>query len=204
MNVHRLGNYLAVLALIAAPAAAKTVYNDRATFEATAGGPLSVEEFNLDVANNNSITFANGIQSVGTGSAGSPINAVGTGVWNTKVRTAAGIDGYLTITWTFPRATNAFGVDWGSISSSRGVTLTGNWDGTGNEAITLWDALGLTSTGFVGIIGNSTFTQVTLTALGTGDNDVFSADNVTIRGGTGIFSDGFESSNTGAWSATVP
>lgn len=195
----------ALLLLAATPLAAETPYTSRASFEAAIGalGSLvEVETFDADRANAATISFALGTQSAGTNGLGSPINEVTAGAWSAKVRTAAGVDGYRTITWTFPRPTRAFGVDWSSISSTRGITVTGDWDGTGAEPYLLWDQIG-TSNAFFGVVGTVPFTQVTITAEGTGDNDFFGGDNLTLELPTGIFDDGFETSDFSVWDTVV-
>lgn len=195
----------ALLFLGAASLSAETPYTDRASFEAAIGalGSLvEIETFDADRANAATITFALGTQSAGSNGLGSPINEVTAGAWSAKVRTAAGVDGYRTITWTFPRATRAFGVDWSSISSTRGITVTGDWDGTGAEPYLLWDQIG-TSNAFFGVVGTAPFTQVTITAEGTGDNDFFGGDNLTLELLSAIFDDDFETDDFSAWDNVV-
>ena len=189
--------------LVARVAMPATTYSDRTAFEIAVEGALGLESFDAEIADSSSIVFASGVQSDGSNGLGDAINRVTGGLWETRIRTPAGVSGYLTITWTLPNPTMAIGIDFSSISSSRGVEISADWDGSGPQTFVLWDQLG-TSNGFFGVIGTSSFTEITLVANGTGDNDFFGADNVAFALPQGIFADGFESGNLGSWSGTAP
>jgi len=193
----------AISLLVARVAMPATTYTDRTTFENAVAAALGLESFDAEVADGSSIVFASGIQSDGSNGLGDAINRVTGGLWGTRIRTPAGISGYLTVTWTLPNPTMAVGIDFSSISSSRGVEISADWDGSGPQSFVLWDQLA-TSNGFFGVIGTSSFTEITLVANGTGDNDFFGADNIAFALPEGVFADGFESGNLSSWSGTAP
>jgi hypothetical protein len=169
-----------IVTAAAQPAAASTIYTNRTSFEAALAS-FETETFSSDVANADSITFPSvSISSIGTSPATeagrSNFNRVLGGNWDGQVRSLPDRDGYLAITWTFPIAVDGFGATWSGIGS--GLTLTGNFDGTGDQAIDLSTHVNGFGFGFVGVIGSAQFSSIKLTT--TADTDLIGSDGVTI------------------------
>lgn len=160
---------------------AATIFTDRTAWVTALGGAAQTsDDFSADIADGATITFASGVQSMATGegTSGGGINRVDGGDWDTRIRNASGLSGYSSVTWEFPSNISAFGVDFSSISSSRGIHVSGDFDGSGNQDINLFTHQG-SSNGFLGVIGTSSFNSITLSASGTGDNDFFGADDLS-------------------------
>jgi hypothetical protein len=151
---------------------------DRSAWEATLGS-VTTDPFDESIAQSDMLDFASGIESVASGSNGSPNHFVDgmTGRFNGTLRTAgSSAPGYLTIVWTFPSPVTAFGADFYSIGASREVSVQGTFD-MGLESFdlrTLFIANGGLDQGFFGLTSTVPFTSITLIALGSIDsNDAF-------------------------------
>jgi hypothetical protein len=179
----KLINFLLLLlsALSVQSLSAFTTYLDLGAWTSALTATPVTETFDADITEADSITFSGGIQSVGVNLIdGTGDNAVSGGAWSGNVRnTASANNGYTSITWTFTEPVNAFAADFSSIAGSRALEIVADWDASGESGINLRDAVG--SGGFLGIIGESTFTEIrfdinegTATIVG---SDVFGIDN---------------------------
>lgn len=161
------------------------VFTDRAAWEAAVSGSVTTETFDTDMADAGSLAFGTGVQSDANEPLGaSLIHNVSGGAFSARIRNASGTNGYRSIDWTLPAATNAFGCDFTSISSSRGVDISADFDGSGVQAFDLFAHFGNGSSGgFFGIVSDGSFASVRLSASGTGDNDFFGADDLSFVAG---------------------
>ncbi len=162
----------AVLAtpLYAAPAAAFQIYTVRADWEAALAGALIVsDDFANEIPNATSITFDSGVVSTGSPATAVVRNNVDPGLsqYTGVLDAGTGPDDYFnTITWTFPVPVIGFGGVWDSPASSKGLTITGNFDGLGDQTISLHTEMAGAVTGFLGIVGDAPFSVVTLSEEG--------------------------------------
>ncbi|MBD2290320.1 PEP-CTERM sorting domain-containing protein [Microcystis wesenbergii FACHB-1317] len=160
---------------------AYTIYTNRTAWEAAlATNPsykITTDTFSNTISSAQSITLDSGI--VSTNSA-PPIlpnppfnnNSVNSGVYDNASGTLPGASD--TITWQFPATVLAFGADFSRIDE---LTLTGNFDGTGDQTISINPTIG-GENGFLGIIGTAEFSSV-IFANNTTDVDSFSIDNAS-------------------------
>lgn len=163
---------------------------DRSAWEAAVSGEITTDTFSSDIANAASITFDSGVTSQAFDPQDSPVNnlvdsTLGTsGRYSAILRTSTATNnGYESITWTFPTAVTAFGIDFFSIGGSREVSVLGDF-GMGNESFDLRELFiddGGLDQGFFGIVASSPFTIITLEAVSPGfaGNDAFTADNLS-------------------------
>ncbi|MBW4657423.1 MAG: PTPA-CTERM sorting domain-containing protein [Drouetiella hepatica Uher 2000/2452] len=169
-------------------AQAFNVYTDRSLWETALGGAVvTTDTFSNNIPNARTITFDSGVVSTGNGT-GSFLNTVGdTDSISIAGRYNGDSDGqgdnssiFDSITWTFPQAIVGFGADWFSTATAEGVTITGNFDGTGNQTASFRSILGAPGTGFLGIIGTSSFSTITFSTetQGIPTDDLFSADDL--------------------------
>lgn len=213
---HRFVRVCAVVAVVAVGstlAHAESVFTDRSAWESAAGGPVNLDTFDMDVGPGDSFTIVtSAVDVVGTGGVGTYTHEVANGVYAIVTRAANGSPGLLSVTLTFSEPISAVGFDYGSIGGSgRNVAVRGDWDGTGQEGIILRDHDGGSASGFFGVVGTTTFTTITFDQAAANpdtNQDAFNIDNLAFDGPNvfqaEIFDDGFESSNTSAWSSTVP
>ena len=158
---------------------------DRSAWEAAVSLPdTETETFSNVIAQADVLDFDGGIQSVASDPVLSPNHNVnGDRFVGTLRPDGSASPGYLTFVWTFPEPVTAFGADFFSIGGSRQVSVQGTFD-SGLEAFdlrTLFIADGGLDQGFFGLTSTVPFSQITLIALGTGTNDAFTVDNVTIE-----------------------
>jgi hypothetical protein len=181
LNSFALATGTATLLLSAvSSASAYTVYTSRAAWEAaiassipTGWYDITTDTFSNPIASAQSITLDSGIVSTNSGPITLPNafnnNSVSGGVYNNATQADNGTASN-TITWAFPSANVwAFGADFISANTGR-LTLTGNFDGTGDQTILVNDTIG-GSDGFLGIVGMAEFSSV-----------VFSNDTTTVDG----------------------
>lgn len=176
-------------ALLALPAVATDTFVDwefdRSAWEAAVSlADVETETFSSAIAQADVLDFDGGIESVASGAIGSPNHFVnGESFFGTLRPAASSTTGYLTFVWTFPQPVTAFGADFFSIAADRQVSVQGTFD-SGLEAFdlrALFVADGGTGQGFFGLTSAEPFSSITLIALGTGTNDAFLIDNVSIE-----------------------
>ncbi|GET40734.1 hypothetical protein MiSe_55450 [Microseira wollei NIES-4236] len=162
-------------------AQAYTLYTNRAAWQAAVeaiSDSVTTDTFSTDIPKAQTITLDSGI--VSTNSFPPDISAIrfdNNAVTGGQYRNATGGDtASATITWTFPGAVRAFGADFFSVNDP-GLTLTGNFDGTGNQTFGVGTAIGA-NTGFFGVIGNIDFGSI---VFGNGGSsvDAFDIDNAS-------------------------
>ena len=156
---------------------------NRSAWEAAAGGSLTTESFGVDQAQSDTLVFASGLQSVAANPFATPNHLVEEGLLKTVLRTSGTqVNGYLTVTLTFPQSVTAFGADFYSIGGSREVSVQGTFD-SGLESFdlrTLFIADGGLDRGFFGLVSSVPFNSITLIALGSiVSNDAFNFDEVS-------------------------
>lgn len=178
----RISVLVIILATLGKPVFGVTAFTDRTLWENALSATIVTETFDSDIAEGpDLIVFASGVQSQGVSlNDGTGDNAVAGGQWSGNVRYATSANtGYVTITWTFPQAINAFAADFSSIANGRGLEIVADWDGAGEQGFNLRDNVG--PAGFLGLIGTSTFSQIRFdineATASIAGNDVFDVDN---------------------------
>ena len=145
------------------PAEAFAVYTDRDEWlAALAGYTIINETFDNNINHADTITFDSGVVSTGTPDGRSATNRVNAGVYDGSVADGESSSVFDTITWTFPVPIIGFGMDLSSGATGDVLTLTGDFDGTGEQVINVLTVLGGNGTGFLGIIGTASFTSILL------------------------------------------
>jgi hypothetical protein len=159
-----------MLPLWVAPAEAFAIYTDRAAWEAAlAGYTITFDGFDNAIPGAVSITFDSGVVSTGSPATATVRNDVDPGLsqYTGVLDAGTGPEEYFdTLTWTFPAPVIGFGGVWDSPASSKGLTITGDFDGLGDQTISLHTEMNGVVTGFVGIIGDAPFSVVTLSEEG--------------------------------------
>lgn len=164
-----------------ASVSALQLFTDRTGWEAAVAGlDISTETFDNPIAGALAITFETGIVSTATGLGGSDglsNNSVAGGLYH------GGVDhdqtnGFIQIVWTFPSPVMAFGADWISAAQGTGVVaITGNFDGS-PDIVNLGTELGSPGTGFLGVVGTSSFASITLMSSHAHNSEIFDVDNL--------------------------
>lgn len=159
------------------------MFTDRSGWEAAVSGlDTTTETFDNAISGGLNISFDTGIMSTATGLgglAGLSNNSVAGGVYH------GGVDqdqshGFAQILWTFPLPVMAFGADWISAAQGAGVVeITGNFDGSPGT-VNLGAQLGNHGTGFLGIVGTSSFTNITLVSSHAHNSEIFEVDNFAL------------------------
>ena len=157
------------------------IFTDRSGWEAAVLGlDTTTETFDNAISGGLNISFDSGIVStaIGLGGLGGlSNNSVSAGVYH------GGVDqdetnGFAQIQWLFPTPIMAFGADWISAAQGAGVVeITGNFDGNPGT-VNLGAQLGGPGTGFLGVVGTSSFASITLTSSHAHNNELFKADDV--------------------------
>jgi len=156
---------------------------DRSGWEAAVTGTITNENFDTLMGQSDTLNFPSGLMSVASGATGSPNHLVSLNAGTssntlaTTLNTAtSAVNGYTSVTWTFPTAVYAFGADFLSIGGSREVGPTGVFD-SGSQHFILRDLFG-GDQGFFGVVSTTPFTQITLEATGSiASNDSIRIDN---------------------------
>lgn len=140
------------------------IYTDRSFWEAALSGSTIVEDgFDTPIASAQSITFDSGV--VSQGSAPPPsaaVNAVNLGVYGSN-NDPDGSGGFQSTTWIFPDPIFAFGMYFIDSASNFGITVSGDFGGTGILSFDTETELGGLGTGFLGIIGAGLFDEIVFT-----------------------------------------
>jgi hypothetical protein len=159
-------------------AEAFTIFTDRtawqAAVDAIAGSVTTTDTFSNNIASAQTITLDSGIVSVNSFPPDATLfedNRVSGGFFRNATGNVSVTSE--TITWTFPSSVFAFGADFNLVDVDS-LTLTGNFDGTGNQTLIVNNTIG-GANGFLGIIGNANFSSIIFgnNALG----DVFAINN---------------------------
>lgn len=158
---------------------------DRSAWEAAVSGTITNDGFDAPLSQSSTLNFASGVVSVASGQTGSPNHLVdfdsntSSNTFVTAINTAtSAVDGFTTVTWTFPSEVTAFGADFLSIGGSREVGPTGDFD-SGTEHYILRDLFGGTDRGFFGVVSSTPFTEITIEATGSiASNDAIRIDNL--------------------------
>lgn len=173
-----------VALMIADVTQAETTFTDQTAWQ-TAASPTNTVTFDTDVASAATIGIPmSGITATGVNPAMSPTHSISGGIYNLTIRPvgAAG-PGYESITLTFSQPITAIGAMFGSIGgSNRNLTITADWDGTGEESFVLRDIIG--PSGFFGVTGTQSFTTVRFDQFtaGTTSNEGFNIDDLQFDG----------------------
>ena len=166
---------------------AATVFTNRASWLAAVSGSVVTDTFST-VHDPGSITMLldSGIVSQQTGAtaiaAGSAAQAIffNSGFGSVAFRASVNQGGPIgfELTWTMPGPINAFGGDFRDLNGAVGLTVTGNFDGGGDQTISIGQALG--SSGFFGLVGSSSFSTMVWRSNDGCLTCVFSGENYTL------------------------
>ncbi|MCL6433929.1 MAG: PTPA-CTERM sorting domain-containing protein [Leptolyngbyaceae cyanobacterium HOT.MB2.61] len=162
-------------------AQAVTFFTNRPDWEA-AVGRFTTETFDTPVANASVITFSTGVTSTGLG--GSILNEIGGGTYQGRVDTSGNFPGrFREIRWVFPKPVFGLAADWIDVATGSGLTVSGNFDGSGIQTISFRDRLGSPGTGFLGIIGAASFSELVfreeVPVFGDIGDEFFQVDNLS-------------------------
>jgi len=164
-------------------AEAFTIYTDRtAWLTALGGASVTTDTFSTVKPNAQTITFDSGVTSTGNGTGDGSNSVDGSRFFGTVDGQGDNPGAFDTITWSFPQAITAFGADWFNTASGDLLTLSGDFDGTGTQTVSFNTQLGSPGDGFLGIIGNASFSSITFGtegAAGQGGLETFTADNLS-------------------------
>ncbi len=162
--------------VLAQSADALTLFTDRAAWEAAiAGATITTDPFDNNIAQGQSITLDSGIISTNSDPVRFDDNSVSGGIY-LNATDGDGIGGSETITWDFPEPISAFAADFTNVDDGD-LTLTGNFDGTGDVTLTVFDEIG-GEDGFLGIVGEANFSSIVF-GNNTTSADVFQIDNAS-------------------------
>jgi hypothetical protein len=172
------------------PASAFTVFTNRALWQAAVdaitGSVTTTDTFNTNIVPAQSIVLSSGI--VSTNSFPPDVTSTNS-VSGGRFLNATDGDATAssaTVTWTFPSAVRAFGANFFGATAGR-LTLTGDFDGTGNQTLPVNSTIG-GENGFLGVIGDANFGSIVF-GNATNANDNFSIDNAsfaTVSAPTGV------------------
>lgn len=194
--------------LAPAPAAGFEIYTSRAAWEAAlADYTITTDGFDNQIYSTDptdpSITFDSGVVSAGS------IPNTGSGNFALLGYYVAAVEGeetdftswmFPTITWTFPTPVIGFAADWliaindGPAAFDGNVTVTGDFDGTGDETFNLSNRIPATNPfgwistpgKFLGIIGESLFTSITFDETVLRGYEQFGANNLYFAAPTAV------------------
>jgi len=150
------------------PAEAFEIYTDRDEWlAALAGYTIINETFDNNINHADTITFDSGVVSTGAPDTANDSNHVSSG------RFYGQVDGgnfhdlmFDTITWTFPVPIVGFGLELGYGSGYAVLTITGDFDGTGDAVINFEDDVTrVPGTYFLGVIGTEPFSTIVFSAV---------------------------------------
>jgi len=170
-KLYRIAAAAAVLLGMAAqtdPAAAYQIFTDRDAWLAElAGHSIVTDPFDSTIAGAREITFDSGVVSTGAPDTANDSNHVSSG------RFYGQVDGgnfhdlmFDTITWTFPVPIVGFGLELGYGSGYAVLTITGDFDGTGDAVINFEDDVTrVPGTYFLGVIGTEPFSTIVFSAV---------------------------------------
>jgi len=157
------------------------IYTDRTAWETALAGFAIVEDgFDNNIASAQSIVFDSGVVSTGSIAPTNPsINVVSGGSYNSN-NDPDGSGGFPLTTWTFPDQIFAFGMDFIDAASNFGITVSGDFDGSGIVSFDIRSQLGRPGDGFLGIIGAGLFDQIMFTPTPNeyNSNEGYSIDNL--------------------------
>lgn len=142
------------------PGVAASVFTDRAAWEASLAGPLSLETFDADITTADSITFATGIVSSKSSTGVPPtLNRVAFGDYDGFVAR----DGFRTIDWRLPVPVNGIGGDFGGSGPDIGsLSVSARFVDDSSETFSISDALGGTA-GFFGLSSSTAIASLLFT-----------------------------------------
>ncbi|WP_332865394.1 hypothetical protein [Pannus brasiliensis] len=166
-------------------ARAFTIYTDRTAWQnavtAPPGNTITTDTFSTNIPAAQTITLTSGIVSANSlpPPVGVEFNTVSGGNYVNATDGDAS-EGSAAITWTFPGPTFAFGANF-SLVNPNSLTLSGNFDGTGNQTLVVYNSLNASS-GFLGIIGNANFNSIVFGNAST-VLDIFIVDNASFAVG---------------------
>lgn len=134
-------------------AEAASIFTDRAAWEAAVAG-FTTETFDTSMASANVLVLNSDITST-TDVVTKPngLNEVGFGAYRGRLGGSGSHPN--NITWDFGSSVVGFFADFGSLNSN-GLTVTGDFDGTGDQTFSIATTVGGVSGGF-GLLGTATF-----------------------------------------------
>ncbi len=172
----------------------ETLFADKSLW-LSANNMVVDEVFGVDIPDSVQLNLESGIVITGTNPVGNLLNNnIENGQWEFRVYNSGGSNGYDSFVIDLPFPVFSFGIELLSINSTRGVSIKGNWDGTGEESTLLFDHFGNSSAGFFGVIGDQLFDQVTISTesqVNPGD-DLAISTFIYFEDTDTIFNNGFE------------
>ncbi len=152
--------------------AALMVFTDRTAWENAIIGLIIDDPFDNSPISAPTLIFDSGV--VSTVANPSQPHSIESGVFQTGVGFGTDIT-----TWVFPNETFGFGGDFSQVNINDGLEVIGNFNGTGDLVVSISGALAGSTSGFVGIVGMSSFSEIIWNAQGPDfwqiDNLAFSA-----------------------------
>ena len=167
------------LLLGASPVFALAIFTDRTAWENAVSGTITTDTFSNNISQADSIILDTGIVSSlsGTQFIGSSSNSVDSGVFVGFVNQTGCCN--LEWDWSTLGGVSAIGGDFFFLNVPNGLTVTGDFDGTGDQTISVASTVG-TENGFFGLIGASVFDTVIWSSndgSGTGSGEFYQVDN---------------------------
>lgn len=194
MKINVIHKFLITMLIAINVVNAEVIFSDRTQWE-SANDQISQESFTTDLADSNQLMLDSGITITGLTPIGTLLNnRVSNGSWQFRVYNSGGINGYQSMVIDLPVPVYSFGIELQSVNSSRGITIKGDWDGTGLESTHLFPHFGNTSNGFFGVVGDALFSQIIIDAenfTANGDDLVWSTA-ILFEDADTIFNSNFE------------
>lgn len=151
------------------------VFTDRTSWESAVGGGITTDPFDNPIADSNQITLDSGIVSTYVNLTG-PRNRVTTdGQFEGFVNQTGQID----LEWAFPIPIVGFGGDFVALNVPNGLTVVGDFDGTGVQTISIAQTIG-SGSGFFGLVSTSHFDTIRFSSndgSGTSSGELYLVDN---------------------------
>ena len=157
---------------------AALIFTDRTIWE-SAVYDLATDTFSNEISQDLSITLDSGVASSASQLIGSSNRVIG-GFFSGFVNQTNCCD--LTWDWSSLGGRSAFGVDVFRLNIPDGLVVTGDFDGQGEETISVVQAIGAEA-GFFGLIGFSVFDSLVWSSnngSGTNSGEGFSVDNFSL------------------------
>jgi hypothetical protein len=153
--------------VLANPSQAATIFRNQADWLAAAGGTMTTDDFSTDKSALSFTLDSGVVSSISSISAGEA-HYISGGVFWLQVNPTF-------VTWVFPSPVAAFAFQYDSVNGN--TKVVGNFDGTGDQTITI--RLDLHS-GFFGLIGAAKFTTIVFENIS--GADTFRVTNLSFGG----------------------